>query len=179
MIGYTKKQIKELDAYFKHPRNLVDLFEDSVRKWGNRNAIGTKNTKTKVYEWATYSDLAARIDNLRGGLKKIGFKKGETVGVIVSNSAEWFIIENATHGLGGCFVAMYEKELEKIWHYIIKDAKIKYLFVRNEAIADRLKEIKKKISTLKEVFIIYGDGPKSMGSLEEIGKKNPVKSYKP
>jgi long-chain acyl-CoA synthetase len=179
MIGYTKKQINELGRYFQHPGNLVDLFEESVQKWGSRNAIGTKNPETRQYEWVTYSDIARRVDDLRGGLKKIGLKKGDTVGVIVSNCVEWFVIENATHGLGGRFTAMYEKELAKTWQYIIKDARIKYLFVRDESIAAPIKEMKKQIKTLKEVFVIYGSGEKSMTSLEETGKKHPVKSYKP
>ncbi|MBP7585977.1 MAG: hypothetical protein KBA61_18175, partial [Spirochaetes bacterium] len=65
MIKYSAKEIKQLDGYFKHPNNLVDLFEDTVAKWGNRNAIGTKNTATKTLVWATYRDLALRVDNLR------------------------------------------------------------------------------------------------------------------
>ena len=58
MIKYTQQQIEELDKFYKHPRNLVDLFEDTVTKWGERNAIGTKNPQTKQYEWITYKRLA-------------------------------------------------------------------------------------------------------------------------
>jgi len=47
MIKYTEKQIEDLDKFYKHPRNLVDLFEDTVAKWGDRNAIGTKNIQTR------------------------------------------------------------------------------------------------------------------------------------
>ena len=54
MIRYTEKQIEELDKFYKHPRNLVDLFEDTAAKCCDRNAIGTKNLQTKLYEWITY-----------------------------------------------------------------------------------------------------------------------------
>ncbi len=70
MIAYTKKQIKELDTYYKDPRNLVDLFENSVKEWGSRNAFGTKNPTTREYDWVTYNDVAQRVNNLRAGLKK-------------------------------------------------------------------------------------------------------------
>ena len=53
MIKYTEKQIEELDKFYKHPRNLVDLFEGTVTKGSDRNAIGTKNLETKQYEWVT------------------------------------------------------------------------------------------------------------------------------
>jgi len=179
MTAYTKKQIAELDRYYKHPRNLVDLFEDTVRKWGDRPAMGTKNPETRKYEWVSYEDIARRVDNLRGGLKKKGFKKGDTVGVIVSNSVEWFVIENAVHGLGGRFVAMYEKELFKTWEYIVKDSDTKYLFVRNQAIFEQVKNFKKSAKNLKDIIVIQGTGKGTMAELESLGEKNPVPSYKP
>jgi long-chain acyl-CoA synthetase len=179
MIRYTEKQIEELDKFYKHPRNLVDLFEDSFARWGDRNAIGTKNLETKQYEWITYKLLAERINNARGGLHQLGINKGDAVGVIIGNSVEWYVLENASHGLGAMFVPMYEKELMKIWQYIIKDSGLKYLFVKDEKIFEKTKHFKNEIETLKEIFIIYGEGKNSLKSLEETGGKNPVKSYKP
>ena len=80
MIKYNARQIKELDKYYKHPNNLVDLFEDTVIQWGGRNAIGTKNTLTKTYIWVTYRDIAERVDNLRSALSALKLKKGDFVG---------------------------------------------------------------------------------------------------
>ncbi len=179
MITYTEKQIEELDKFYKHPRNLVDLFEDTAAKWGDRNAIGTKNLTTKQYEWITYKHLAERINNARGGLHQLGVSKGDAIGVIIGNSVEWYVLENASHGLGAMFVPMYEKELMKIWQYIIKDSGLKYLFVKDEKLFEKIKHFKDEIENLKEIFIISGEGPNSLKALEEIGAKNPVKSYKP
>jgi long-chain acyl-CoA synthetase len=179
MITYTEKQIEELDKFYKHPRNLVDLFEDTAAKCGDRNAIGTKNLTTKQYEWITYKLLAERINNARGGLHQLGVNNDDAVGVIIGNSVEWYVLENASHGLGAMFVPMYEKELMKIWQYIIKDSGLKYLFVKDEKLFEKIKHFKDEIENLKEIFIIYGEGQNSLNALEKAGKKNPVKSYKP
>ena len=179
MIKYTEKQIEELGKFYKHPRNLVDLFGDTVTKWGDRNAIGTKNPQTKQYEWITYKRLAERINNVRSGIDQLGIHKGDAVGVIIGNSVEWYVLENASHGLGAIFVPMYEKELMKTWQYIIRDSGVKYLFVKDTEILKQVRHFKDEIETLKEVFIIYGEGEKSLKVLEEAGKKKPVKSYKP
>jgi long-chain acyl-CoA synthetase len=179
VIKYTEKQIEELDKFYKHPRNLVDLFEDTVTKWGDRNAIGTKNLQTKQYEWITYKRLAERINNVRSGINQLGINKGDAVGGIIGNSVEWYVLENASHGLGAIFVPMYEKELIKTWQYIIRDSRVKYLFVKDDKILEQIQHFKNEIETLKEVFIIYGEGEKSLKVLEEAGKKTPVKSYKP
>ncbi len=179
MIKYTEEQIINLDKYYKHPRNLVDLFEDSVVSWPDRNAIGTKNPQTKQIEWITYRKLAERINNTRAGLHKLGLGKGDALGVIVGNSVEWFILENAAHGLGAVFVPMYEKELQRTWQYIIKDSAIKFLFVKDDAILEKVKIFKNDIETLKDIYVIYGGGENYLQAIEEIGKKNPHKSEKP
>jgi len=179
MIKYSEKQIKELDKFYRHPRNLVDLFEDTAAKWGDRNAIGTKNHQTKQYEWITYKHLGERINNVRGGLNQLGINKGDAIGVIIGNSVEWYVLENASHGLGAMFVPMYEKELMKIWQYIIRDSGLKYLFVKDENIFEKIKHFKNEIENLKEIFVIYGNRANSLKALEKAGKKNPVTSYKP
>jgi long-chain acyl-CoA synthetase len=159
--------------------NLVDLFEQSVAKWPDKRLFGVKNPDAGQYEWLSRTQVAERVNNLRAALKKLGLAKGESVGVIIDNSVEWFICQQATHGLGAAFVPMYQKELKKIWQYIITDSAVKYLFVRDQSIYDQIKEFKDEIPTLKDIFIIYGDGENSMKALEEMGKKNPVPSIKP
>jgi long-subunit acyl-CoA synthetase (AMP-forming) len=106
---------ENLDSYYTKPNNLVDLFENSAEKFSSQPLFGTKNKETNHYEWVTYGTVAERVNNLRGALKKLGLQKDEKVGVIVSNSVEWLVCVNATHGLGGVFVPMYEKELQKVW----------------------------------------------------------------
>jgi long-chain acyl-CoA synthetase len=170
---------EKLDAYYTKPNNLVEMFEDSLAKFTSNDLFGTKNKTTNQYEWVTFAQVAQRVNNLRGALHKLGLQKGEKVGVIVGNSVEWFVCVNATHGLGGVFVPMYEKELQKVWQYVIKDAAIKYLFVSNQKIYDTIKSFQKDIPTLKDVFLIYGEGENSLTALEKIGKANPVPSYKP
>lgn len=179
MIQFTKEQIDQLDKYFYPPRNLVDLFEGTVAKWGDRPSLGQKDQKTKQFVFLTYRQLAERINQMRGALKKLGLQKGETVGVILSNSIEWFVLENATHGLGGRFIPMYEKELVKKWSYMIKDSEVKFLFVRNQEILDKVKVFASDCPKLKEIFLVYGEGDRSMPALEKMGAANPVPSYKP
>ena len=168
-----------MNDVFKDPNNLVDLFEMSVAKWPDRRLFGVKNPATGQYEWINRTRVAERVNNLRGALAKLGLSKGDKVGVIVNNCVEWCICEMASLGLGAAFVPMYEKELKKIWQYIVSDAAVKFLFVRDHSIYDQVKEFKGRIPTLKDIFIIYGEGQNSLSALEEMGKKNPVPSVRP
>lgn len=166
------------EEWFKHPTNLVDLFEDTVKKFPDRPWIAEQNAEGE-YEWTTYKEAAVRVDNLRAGLAQIGIGKNDPVGLIINNSLEWAIIAFATYGLGARLIPMYEKELEKVWKYIVKDSAVKVLFVVNDEVYQKTKNYKDEIDTLDEIYIIRGQADKTMASLEELGSKNPIPSIKP
>ncbi len=169
---------KNNDAWYEYPTNLVDMFEDSVKKFSHRPLVGMKNAAGE-YEYKTYGQVAERVDNLRGGLAQLGVEKGDGVGLIINNSEAWGVIAFATYGRSARLVPMYEKELVNTWRYIIKDSGLKVLFVVNEAVYDQVKGWVDEIDTLEKVFIIYGSGENSMAAVEEMGRQNPVPSVKP
>ena len=110
------------------PDNLVELFENSVKKYSERQYLGTKN-KDGEYEWVTYKEVGIRVDNLRAGLAGLGIQRGDAVGIISNNSTNWAVGHYAVAGLGAFYVPMYEAELTRIWEYIIKDSGVKVLLV--------------------------------------------------
>lgn len=168
----------DVNSVYDNPNNLVDLWEQSAVKYAGNKLFGKKNA-AGLYDYTTYGAVAERVNALRGALKQKGLTKGDTVGVIISNCEEWFICEQAVHGLGGVFVPMYEKELEKIWRYIIADSAIKFLFVRESKMHALASGFKKDIPTLKEVFMLFGTGPDTLAELEAMGKQKPAPSIKP
>jgi long-chain acyl-CoA synthetase len=172
---------KEMDInkVYDNPNNLVDLFEQSVATYANNRLFGTKNPASGQYEWVTYKQAADRVNNLRGALKKFGLSKDEKVGIILNNCTEWYICEQAVHGLGGVLVPMYLQELPKVMKYIVTDAEVKFLFARDSNVYEKVKNFKKEIPTLKEIFVVYGEDENSMTALEEMGKENPASSVKP
>lgn len=168
-----------VNTVYDSPNNLVDLFEQSVAKWPDKRLFGVKNQASGQYEWITRKEVAERVNNLRSALKKIGMTKGDKVGIIINNCAEWYVCEQACHSLGGVFVPMYEQELKKTWQYIITDAAVKFLFIRNSTFYDQIKDFKKEIPTVKEIFVLFGSEENSLSALEAMGKKNPAPSIKP
>ncbi|MCF6185150.1 MAG: AMP-binding protein, partial [Bacteroidales bacterium] len=161
------------------PDNLVDHFEIATEKFKNNKLFGTKNKQTGKYEWITYDDVRKRVDNFRAGLAFLNITKDDAVGIIANNRTEWAVAAFATFGLGARFIPMYENEILKIWRYIIKDARIKFLLVSNKKIYDQVRTLKDESDSLEHIFIIEYSGDKSMKYLENIGTKNPVKSIKP
>ena len=160
------------------PDNLVEFLEGSVAKYPNRPLFGTKNSRDE-YEWITYAEVGKRVDNLRAGLAGLGVGKGDTVGIIANNRAEWAIGAFASYGLGARWVPMYESELPHVWKYIVTDSSIKILFVSKPEIYEQLKNFVNEIPTLEKIFLIEGEGENSMAGLEKEGDKKPVSSINP
>ena len=168
----------EYQNTYESPDNLVEIFENSVSKYANNLFIGEKDS-SGVYQWVTYAQIAARVDNLRGGLASLGVQAGDTVGIIANNRKEWVIGEMATQGLRAAFVPMYEKELVTMWKYIIKDAAVKVLLVSKPEILEKVKYFPAEIPTLQHIYLIEGTGDKTMATLEKKGAEKPVASQKP
>ncbi len=163
---------------YDKPDNLVELIEESVSKFGDRPLFGTKN-RSGEYEWISYRKIGTRIDHLRAGLSCIGVGKDDAVGFIGSNRAEWAITAFAAYGLGARFVPMYEKELVKIWQYIIHNAGIKVLAVSTPEIAAKVKDFQKETPALERIYVIESQGQDSMSDLEQAGSAKPVPSLRP
>ncbi len=160
------------------PDNLVDMFEESVRKHGKNRMFGYRG-KDGSYKWVTYGEIGGRVERLRGGLAKYGIGKNDAVGLIANNRIEWAIAAFAAYGLGARFIPMYESELPHIWKYIISDASIKFLFVANKGIYDKIRSFQQELPTLENIFIIDSEGPLGMAGLEREGEANPAASIKP
>lgn len=160
------------------PDNLVDLFEESVTRFSQRELVGVKNPQG-VYEWITYGEIGRRVDNLRGGLARLGVGPGDAVGIIANNRPEWIVAAFAAYGLKARYVPMYEAELVQTWSYIIADSGIKVLFVSKKDIYNKIKNFAGEIPTLKHVFVIEDEGDHTMGAVEAMGAASPVPSQKP
>ena len=160
------------------PDNLVELFEESVKKYPNNRLFGTKNS-SGVYEWVTYSEVSRMVDGIRSGFAGLGVKKGDAVGIIANNRTEWAVCCYASYGVGARFVPMYEAELDSMWKYIIKDSEVKVLFVSKKDIYEKALTWKNEIDTLKHVFIINETGKGSYKELMENGFKKIVPPIRP
>jgi long-chain acyl-CoA synthetase len=160
------------------PDNLVEIFEDSVKKYANNPLFGTKNS-SGTYEWITYSDFSRMVDGIRSGLVGLGVKKGDAVGIIANNRTEWAVCCYASYGVGALFVPMYEAELEKIQKYIIRDSGLKVLFVSKKELYEKALTWVNEIDSLKHVFIIDEKGPNSYQDLMDNGLKKVIPAIRP
>jgi len=159
------------------PDNVVEFLDNSVANYPKRPFLGQKN-KQGNYQWITYADLGARVDNARSGLSLLGVKKDDAVGIISNNSIDWAVGFFATLGLAARYVPMYEAELLQVWKYIITDGDVKILLVSKKEIYDKIKDMV-GTAKLEKIILMEGDGPDTLADLEKKGAAQKVPSIHP
>ncbi|MCB0221346.1 MAG: long-chain fatty acid--CoA ligase [Chrysiogenetes bacterium] len=158
-------------------RDLIVMFEDSVKKYGDKPFLGTK--RGGQYQWITYKEFSKKVDALRAALKDLGIAAHDRVAAISNNREEWAIGAFATEGLGAAYVPMYESQLDKEWKYILNDSGAKACFVGNKEIFDRVTELKKELPNLQYVINFEGtaDDNTSLSHLLKAGEGKDVPAH--
>lgn len=160
-------------------KNLVDMFEKSVEKFGDQPLFGAKRNGT--WEWTTYAAVGKNVERLRGGLASLGIKKGDCVVVVADNREEWATLAYACYGLGAALVPMYEAQNPKEWEFIANDCGAVLVVTGSKKVHGIWDELKKKVPTVQHVLgmELPKDDPNSLLALMEKGEKEPIKSLDP
>ncbi|MBM4236552.1 MAG: long-chain fatty acid--CoA ligase [Firmicutes bacterium] len=158
---------------YEKPDNLAEWWIESEKKFGDVPLFLMHDGRGGL-DQITYAEIGTRIDNARGGLAALGIGKGDAVGIIANNRPEWAVLAFATFGRNASYVPMYEKELEKIWKYIIRDSGLKFLIVSKPDIYEKVKGFPAEIPTLEKIYVIDSDRENSLAALEKLGAEKPA-----
>jgi long-chain acyl-CoA synthetase len=149
--------------------SLVAILSQSVAKFADKPALGTR--KAQGWEWTTFRQLGEMVSQARAGLAALGIGPGDRVAVIANNRLEWAVCAYACYTRGCSYVPMYEAQLEKEQHYILRDSGAKACFVANDALDKRIRGLQADLPDLQHVINFDGE---SYRSLLATGKANPV-----
>ncbi len=165
-------------AAMKRVSNLVEVLEQAVDQFGDRNLFGTK-TGGK-YTWITYRQFGEMVAHARGGLAQLGVVKGDRVAIIANNRVEWAVTAYATYGLGACLAPMYEKQHIDDWRYIVGDCGAKVLVVSTTATADKCRVLVDDCDELEHIIRLDGgDAEDGWGALLARGAESPAAPFLP
>lgn len=130
--------------------DLLDLYRTSYS--GKQDAFGFKSKNI----WNTYSskEYVFQVDLFCKGLLKLGVQKGDMIATIIGNCPEWNIVDMALMQIGAIQVPIYPNISKPNYSYIFKETKVKYVFVQNNEIYDRIKLLSKEFAFIKGIYSI-------------------------
>lgn len=110
---------------------------------------GKTNGEWKHYSFSKTQELADRVSGL---LFELGLSGDDKIAVISSNCPEWNFVDYGAMQVGITVVPMYPTISEKDYEYIFNDAAIKYAFIGNQEILDKVKPLIGKCPSLKGIY---------------------------
>jgi len=132
------------------PGTLTQLFFDAVAKFDRPDALQVKSGGT--YKPISHREIADRVRHAARGLLASGVSRGDRVGILSENRPEWAIADFACLTAGCTDVPIYPTLPADQIAYILKDAGASAIFVSTRDHAEKIKQIRARVPTLKSVI---------------------------
>ncbi len=132
------------------PGTLTKLFFDSVSKFNRPDALQVK--VGGAYKPISHSEVADRVRHAARGLSSLDVRRGDRVAILSENRPEWAIADFACLSAGLADVPIYPTLPADQIAYILKDSGAVAIFVSNKAQAEKIREIRSQIPSLKSVI---------------------------
>jgi long-chain acyl-CoA synthetase len=139
------------------PTRLFDFLDIQSADFPKKDALVYKDNGT----WIPYStaDVKRIVDNLSAGLLALGVsshifdvEKQDKIALISKNKPEWIFLDLACQQIGAILCPIYPTTNVNELQFIFNDASIKYAFISEEVIADKINQIKEYVPTLKATY---------------------------
>ena len=132
------------------PGTLNKLFFDAVSKYNRPDALQVKSRG--VYKPISHAEAATRVLNLALGLQSLGVKRGDRIAILSENRPEWAIADFASLTTGLTDVPIYPTLPADQIAYILKDSGAVAIFVSNQVQAEKIKQVRGQVPSLKSVI---------------------------
>lgn len=129
---------------------LFDIPYYQLERFPNDNMFVTKTAGS----WVSMSTATflTKANEMSSALLALGIEKGERVALISTNRVEWNVMDIALQQIGAIVVPLYPTISSEDYKYIFNDAAMRYAFVGNSEILERLNAVKSEIPSLLTIF---------------------------
>ncbi|MCY2685520.1 AMP-dependent synthetase/ligase [Salinimicrobium sp. TH3] len=141
----------------QNPKRLFDCLNYQLENFPLPDMLAAKENG----EWRKYStsEVSEKADQISASLLKMGFSAGDNsiegkdkIGIISQNCPEWMMADLAIQQIGAVSVPVYPNITTKELQFILEDAGVKMIFVGDEPLYKKIKEIKENLPALQEVY---------------------------
>ena len=138
-------------------KRLFDCIDHQLQNFPRPDMLAAKVNG----EWVPYSTekVADTINRLSAGLMKLGVsgndmtpEGSDKIAIISNNRPEWVFTDMAAQQLGAILVPVYPTTNPLELEFILNDAAVKFIFVSNEELLQKIQAILPKVPSLKNVY---------------------------
>jgi long-chain acyl-CoA synthetase len=157
-----------------YAQNLALAFGATVDRLGDDPAIvWAAGDEERSISW---SEFAARVARIAGGLAKLGLGRADTVAMMMNNRPEFFVCDMAAVSLGAAPFSIYQTSSPEQIQYVVSDAGAKIAIIE-KAFLDVFNEARKDLPGIEHVIVIDGDGgTHTLAEIEELDPEFDARS---
>ena len=132
-------------------KRIFDFPKHALENFPREDMFVTKyNGKWEKTSTQEFHNMANRISR---GLLKLGIKPGDKISLITTATrTEWAVMDMGISQIGAVSVPVYPTISSEDYDYIFNNAEIKYCFVSDRDLLDKVLKIKGNVPSLKGIF---------------------------
>jgi long-chain acyl-CoA synthetase len=142
---------------------IAEAFRLTAAERAGEVAIRTKGDEFTI----TWGELRARVDNLAGGLAKLGLERGDAVALMLSNRPEFHLCDLAAMMLGATPFSIYNTYAPGQIQYVVSDAGARVLICEQQYLPQVL-EARAELPKLEHVIVVDGTPPEGTIALADV-----------
>ena len=141
----------------KYGKRLFDCINHQLQNFPKKEMLVAKESGT----WKPYStfEIQNLVDTLSAGLLAMGIsgndmtaEGADKIGIISNNRPEWVIADMAAQQIGAILIPIYPTTCQPEIEFILNDAQVKYMFVSDAELHQKIKEVSTNVPSLIKVF---------------------------
>ena len=140
-----------MPSIMRTPKRLFDFIDIMATNKPLENAVNSKTTGA----WVGLStpEVSELGNNLSAKLLSMGVAAGDKIAMISStNRTEWVLADYAMTQIGAINVPIYPTISSDDYAYIMNHAEVKFCFVSDSEVLDKVREIQSSCPTIENVF---------------------------
>lgn len=138
-------------------KRLFDCIDYQLQHFPKQDMLSAKeNGKWKSYSTA---EVKKTVDEFSAGLLELGVSANDfsdegtdKIAIISNNRPEWVFTDLAVQQTGAVLVPLYPTTSANEIQFILNDALVKYIFVSNKELFEKINTVKPSVPTLKKIF---------------------------
>ncbi|MGQ0480103.1 MAG: AMP-dependent synthetase/ligase, partial [Pseudonocardia sp.] len=140
-------------------RVMPEAFASTVAMYSDQVALQVFGTDIR-YTWREYADLVAQY---AGGLHGLGVRRGDSVGLMLANRPQFFMVDTAAQHLGATPFSVYNTSSPEQIAYLFGDAANRVVITERQFLP-AVRAAMQLGGVVEHVVVIDGGGPAGDGT---------------
>ncbi|MGQ9508425.1 MAG: AMP-binding protein [Thermodesulfobacteriota bacterium] len=156
-------EVKKTDRF--EDRSLISLMDYTLPQilFQQAKSFGSKKIaiREKMYGiWLAYTweDYIRYTRQVALGLKSLGLKRGENIGIITDNHPEWLYTEMGAQAIGAITVNLFTSSIAKELAIMLNRIQAVFVVAQDQEQVDKLLEVKGELPHVRKVIYIDQTG---------------------